>query len=535
MTLFSAAIPGSARAILATLLLLPLVLPEISLGSQIPERAKKIIDQLPEKALTLDLIVGQALQHADGFKAILADKHSIPAPYLESLSPLDPRLEFFGERMDNRNDSAGTLTTDFTKTTEFSLGLNKYFSTGTETSARLIYRNFHTQASFSGASFITQYQEAAGELKIKQRLWRDAFGSSTRAQIKAGELMTRFNADQFQDTLEARVEDLIKLYYTAWELKNKTRASKESFNRQSRLLKITKIKKNRGTAVQADVYQIENSWTKTNLAYSNAKNALQQIWRELIASVKLPMDWAEIDVNFIPIHIDQPIAQAEKACGTIQSLNPPPKESSKTRAAKFRAEAASLKEKAAQSNRNPDLFLEGKLISNGQDRTNIGIALGEFGTSQHPAWVVKVGISIPLAGFSSRAALFKATAEKEKSEALSRVEKTGHELKWINTCRDFFRLQNTSPLLEKTYLNQKKRVKIEEKRFRIGRISTLNVIAAGNDATEAETRHLTLKKDIRTLAWKILRMTGEMKLIIENFTQQKINIQISKEATVSAR
>ena len=240
--------------------------PGPSLASELSKDMKKALNELPEKALTLELIVDQAIQHADQFKAILADEQKVASPYLNALAQLDPRFFVKASRGDNQNDMTGFFITDFQKQTEIGFGIMKKFDLGTEFSADVTYRDSASQfTSFSQSgipsSQLIQFQEAVGTVRVKQSLWKDAFGYATRASVESGEKATLLAAYQLQMELEAGVESLIELYYTAWRLKSSVIAAKANFERQKRLLKITKIKTNRGTAEAPDLYQIQNSWT----------------------------------------------------------------------------------------------------------------------------------------------------------------------------------------------------------------------------------------------------------------------------------
>ena len=125
------------------------------------------------------------------------------------------------------------------KTNKFSLGVSKYFSTGT-----LLTGELSTTDAESVLANGSITDNTTGEMKfsIAQNLWKDAFGSATRKQLKAGDLATASRMQGYRDEVQNWGFDLVKIYYNAWLAQAQARATIENVNRRERLLKITKKK-----------------------------------------------------------------------------------------------------------------------------------------------------------------------------------------------------------------------------------------------------------------------------------------------------
>jgi len=73
--------------------------------------------------------------------------------------------------------------------------------------------------------------------------------------------------------------------------------------------------------------------------------------------------------------------------------------------------------------------------------------------------------------------------------------------------------------LKQALKNQKERAQLEERRFRIGRVPTLTVIQAGDDATEAEINLSQSEIERRLAAWQVKRLAKDLEAYIKSLTQ----------------
>jgi hypothetical protein len=61
--------------------------------SAMTRELERMRDTLPDKALTVDLVVSRALQKSNSFQQVLSEAYKVPVPALQAQSAFDTRLE----------------------------------------------------------------------------------------------------------------------------------------------------------------------------------------------------------------------------------------------------------------------------------------------------------------------------------------------------------------------------------------------------------------------------------------------------------
>ncbi len=437
-------------------------------------------------------------------------------PYLEANLPLETQVFFKAGRSEDRQEPRLSFLPNRQDSTNFSIGAQRGFSTGTSVSLELSHGSTE-QGTLSSSS--NSFYETRGILKLQQRLWRDVFGYGTRRALSAGALLTQGRTLGYLESVETGVMELVHLYYGAWLAQAECRAAASNLRRRHRLLLATQIKQARGTAESPDMLQVQSAHLQAQVQIEKSNQILDERWRELVTTLKLPEKWLSIDPKEIPVDLDLPMDEAMKNCTdrTIQ-------ESTSEKRSSILAEASNLQLERAENLLKPNLDLDLSLFSNGIDGRT-GPSIEETGRRDHPGWSLGITLSLPLEGFAEKAALHTAIADQIKASAELSIQRKRTQLEWVNLCSNLNRLHKNYALLEEAFKNQIERERLEEKRFVLGRVQTLFVIQAGDDATSAELAFRNSEVELRLVAWQMRKLLGR----IPRYLEEELKIPIRPE------
>lgn len=487
---------------------------------------------LPEGKVTLPFVLARGYKATATFEAIESQLKRLDVPYLQSRTPLDYTLFVNGARIVDKTEPLIQFSPTTRLSTEISAGVATYFRTGTELSAEIEYSN--TDLAFGavavGADTPQTFYQTRGELNLKQNLWRDAFGYSTRLGLDAGEKLRQATLFQYKESVEEWALNLIQVYYQAWLAQNRAKAAQANVDRRERLLRITRIKQRRGTAESPDVLQATSAVAQSEVQLSSAKQSLEEIWRQLVIMLDLPATWMGVDPVQIPIAMDDSLEEALQFCDSREGAPRPPATSSSILKFEHQARAAGLQLKRAENALKPDVDLLFTFATNGVDNFSRSEALNETVSVDHPTWIVGLTTTFPLGKYGAKADRSAALAELERSEALLRGARDNLVTTWLNTCADVRRLRSSVDLLQNALKSEEQRLTQEERRFEIGRVPMINVIQAGDDATRVELELRQAETNSRLAAWRVLRLARSMKEYLDSLPKTKLSLPASEEA-----
>jgi len=260
--------------------------------------------------------------------------------------------------------------------------------------------------------------------------------------------------------------------------------------------------------------QIENAVMNSRAQYSEARQGLQEIWRELVMALKFPRKWLEIDPEIIPMTIEKveggTVGEALALCGgSGVLLHGIPAESLDVNLAKKNAEASALSLESFKSAARPDLKLILELEANGID-SRFHRTWSEALALDHPEWTLGVALTVPMSGYLEEANVRRAFTQDLRSQALADKAQSDFEVSWINACADLQRIHQLVSEYEESSKKQGRRVELEERRFDLGRSAPLNIIQAGDDFTISEVNLHTTEAKARIAAWKIKKLAGKI-------------------------
>jgi len=466
---------------------------------KLPIRAQKLMESLPQKAVTLGVIVGRAAKVSDAFQAIMAQKSQINVPALKAQSRLGTNIfsnyNYGKDETEPRSLFSPTQSVISTGT----FGVNHNFPTGTSLNAEVTHGK--TEIEFSTVPR-NEFNETTGQISLTQELLKDGFGYATQKGLKSGQMTKKATGLLLEENIEQWVLQMVDLFYLAWLAQSKVAASDLGLQRRKKLLKVTQVKFKRGTAEKPDLFQVQSAVMQSEVELAMSRQELQDIWRRLAIALKFPSSWLEIDALHIPMELDQPLEGAQKRC---QGVIPHNSVSIQKRQAE--SQASKLQLAAARNLLRPSLQLQGAWKVNGIDQDKSETWKETF-EGKHPAWTMAVNLNIPLENYSQKAELLTAISQKDRTGALLSKAMGDQKVDWINQCTNLSRLIESKKLTLLTRKKQFERARLEEKRFVLGRTAVLNVIQAGDDATQADFRLRQVEIDLRKVSWKIRQMAN---------------------------
>jgi len=473
-------------------------------------------------SLSLRDVVKQAMQGSD-YRAIESSRLSLDAPYLNSKAPLDIRVNLAATHSNNKSEAQSVFSPEEVVATGVSTGISTYFRTGTSLSLDLSHNwldnKYSPAAARIGLQSITP-QEATGRFSISQSLWKDGFGYGTRKALGAGALLAEAANLSYKSSKEDWYMQVISAYYSLWLAKTQYATAVENFTRRERLLKITKIKLVRGTVEEPDMLQLESAKIQSEIDLDEAKQRLQDTWRDITVTFKFDEAWQQKDPTLISIDLEPTVDHAAAICGSDNSVFIPPSRTLKIEEATIRADAASLSLQRSQNAMKPDLRLGFTYETNANDLDNKAV-WNDVLSATHPAWTASLNVSIPLSRYAEKAQTSLAATELERAEALSEKTKRTLDVEWKNACQDLFRLKTATSKLTISLKGQLTRVSLDENRFKIGRLPVIPVIQTGDDATRTHFALQTTNVKYHLSAWRVLKLAGKLETSLDVLKETK--------------
>lgn len=474
-------------------------------AAPIPPEAIALLNQIPGRTLSFEYVRDQAVRVSDSFREVWADARSISATELETKGLLDPRWAVEAGKVWDRTKPLIAFSPSAQFVSRGAVSLSGQSATGTQYGLAVEHQQVDIAfQSFPGIST----KESRGKFSLSQSLWRDAFGQSLRATTESGRLMTAAQREVVRDRLEGWQEGLANLYYAAWFSQAQANASSAAFKRLERLLDASRVRLKRGTMEQPDYLQVESRLLIAEAQRAADLQSVEDRWRDLVTSLKLPDSLLGIDPLIVPLKLDTIVTPALGSCRADGVLAQAPESSTRVRAAEALKNAASARAQSAASQAKPDLRLEGSLTTNGVD-PDFHSTWTSAAALNHPAWAVGIKLTAPLFFSAERAAETRALTESIRSDAQWESARNNHRVEWINACAELERLERTFGLYRRTSELSLKRAGLESERFRIGRGSTDLLILAEDDATRAELMLQSLEVQRRQAAWRVHRLTGK--------------------------
>ncbi len=444
--------------------------------------------------LTLEDLTRSAFK-SESYQGVAARRELESVPLLQARAPLTTSFTLGGSHIEDlRTPSLDSLPSR-ALSTQFSLGVNTNFATGTSLAADVTHGKSHIDFLRDPSA---SFYETKGTLSLTQSLWRNAFGSATRLGVKAGEVFAEANQQATLETEENWFFTLLELYYRAWLAQMQEHTADDNLARRERIFEITKKKVARGLSEEPDRLQVESTLLKTRAQKARTTQSLEERWQEL-------SNFAKSESSALStLVLDSPMIRALELCDSKG-----PESTVSIRRLEKQSEGAGLKAEQTQNVLRPMLDLKGALLANGVGDSR-GPTFDQTWRASHPGWSLGFQLTVPLFDYEKKAEAQTARAEAIHTEAQVLLAKQGLESRWKNACSDLKRWQSANAQFAEAFNGQRRRSELEEHRFQLARVGTLNIIQAGDDLIQAEAELRQSEVETRLAAWRVRRLKGDV-------------------------
>jgi outer membrane protein TolC len=452
----------------------------VSATPAIQKRLREMLDipasQKGMVSLTLKEVSLAAMARSDSFQALMAKSYSLKSDEYLQDSLTDSFFVAHAKQDWNRNQANSIFGTTRFDQTVIDLGFEKRFFTGTKLGLGLSeYRN----TSVFGGNFGTvDAKVAAVNLEIAQSLWRDSFGSSTRNLLNSGKL----KSEAKKIALEAEIEDWFlqfsSLYYQVWLTQRRVEATQLSLERKERLASLFQRRKQLGISEEADQIQISSAVDQTRVQLDELKRSLAKNWNLLVVSLKLSPEDQKFNPMDIPMEVGDAQSFQQLGCDQIPDSNRALKQ------IELESKAIALQMDAALDRLRPDLVLTLGASTN-RSILNSG---DEFGTrwsdafaAKYPAYSIGLLFKIPLSASLEKSESLQLVSANQQLQSRASQLKDQLQIDFESHCSEVKMLEQHDRLYQQVETNLKRRIGLEENRYRQARIQPFTVLQAGDE------------------------------------------------------
>ncbi|MDE3268680.1 MAG: TolC family protein [Pseudomonadota bacterium] len=351
--------------------------------------------------------------------------------------------------------------------------------------------------------------QSQGALTVKQSLWRNAFGRAWQAEEQALILTDKASKESLQANLEALAMVIVKQYYQAWLLQVQLQATYQHIKLQKRLLRVSKVKFDLGTADKADILQIRASLAGLQQRVKDSLNSLRMVWAQLVTAINLPVVYVNTDISGMRLTLDKDYQASQASCAELRNKNRAQLQSASLRSFKHSLQALEHQIAQHKDSLKPEVFAALRVANNGID-TSFASSVWQSVADWNVSASVSIGLNIELGKHRQYANLAESLKQKQITTLSIDQAQTELQVEILNACNDFARLISKEQTFQKIYQQQRQRIALQEERFRIGQIDVLQIVQASNDLIEAELRLKETAQELGLTVWKIRKADGSL-------------------------
>lgn len=469
----------------------------------------------PKFKLSLNDVVSSALTRTDNAKSLKAQSDLSESYTALSNAEYNWNFEAEANRLDNRNENSTPFAPNSIQATGLSLGLNKYFSTGTRFGLKLSASKNALGFPPSSSAVVPDYHESIGTITLSQNLLKDAFGSASRKTEKKFQLLSEKTELEYKQNLANYAVAVINQFYNSWLAQQNVFAAEKNLQTKLKLLQASQIKLLRGTSEKAEFLQAEAAKLLAETTLLDAEEVLNQNWRELVIKMKFSDDYLAVPAKEIDLVYEKVNLDFNKSCtADLKTIE----QTQQVKISSLGFEAAKAQNDASLSQSRSELNLNAMLNSNGIDSALIK-SQNEVTSNKNPSWSVSLVFKKSLGDDANKAQRIQSNSQfiQQQSE-FSRVL-DDQKVSYKKLCADLANVNLNIEKLNLVLTKQLERSKLEENRFRLGRSTALQAIQAADDAVSAD---LVYKRAVATqqlLKWQIMNTNNEIASQIEKWSK----------------
>ncbi len=451
-----------------------------------------------QSLLTLNDYLNQVEKHNDAFQRSSRAEKGLELRSDEWRLMTTPYL--FGTAQmgsDKREQSSPTIMGNETATKVYSLGFAQKTTFGLD--AKLYYQYVDTEIVGANPQFInpSHFYTTGPVLELTQSLWRNGFGSETKAAIEAKEAdiqAQRFTEQYTQIQLRQAAENA---YWRLAVAREALVAAKENLDRTKKGRNWTAERVRLNLADRSDLLQ-------QDAAVAARQIELQQAEMEETAAARAFNTMRGVNSDTVPEKL-QPITD-----DLIKSLRVPERKDKRAdvKAAEAQVRAAQASSRLGLEAAKPTLeaFLTAGL--NGRDADS-GAAISESFGTEHPNYTIGVRLNIPLNQSLASRVREGYQAAAESAEMAFRRKAFEADREWADLVQRLEESKRNLEIARKLEQVQKAKLDAERARLSRGRTTTYQVIMFESDYANAQLNRIRLAQQVLAIYSQLKTFGGK--------------------------
>lgn len=435
--------------------------------------------------LSLEAYLEQVRQGNPQLHSLKAQDVAYSLAAREPETAYSPMLKAQAQLYDDKLEPAlAAFSPEQTKSTGYSVGLSKLFSTGTYVG--LDYKEDATELIFPKGSFIGALPETTGHqwgVTLNQSLWRNFNAAEVKAgiaQAQAGSLAARAGN---RYAAQAALFQARSAYVQLETVRQVKALQEESLTRNAKILEWTKQKQADNLADKVDVLQVEAVVRQVALGLATSKQSE-----------------AEAEARFNALRGLSPSAEV----GELEPLTSPPSlPAAKGDRADIEAARQALKGSDAYVDSivqrfTPDISVFAQLSGNDRD-TDGAKAFGNMFDGTHPQTTVGVKLTANLDRGLFNEVLKGAKEANGAGQASIDDKRLAYAQDWEQLKQQWDGIQTRLVLAQELEKLQGEKAEREKSRYRDGRTTNFQVLRFEDDYSLARIQILQLLANARAI------------------------------------
>lgn len=433
------------------------------------------------------------------FKAIASSREASLARQLQGDMELSTILTASAQSVDDKKPQfLGAFNVSGTKAQEFSVGLSKKFSTGTQAAVTASVNEATTAIQVVAPPASLSTTNALGGLgfSISQSLWKDFFGSGTGLRHEREAIVQKTESQGLDLQSRQVMIDAEAAFWDHLYLKEELRQRQESLARARRIETWVKNRAGNGIGDRADVLnaqglvagrelQLLGSQDEMRASEEKIRDLLELMDQEALPDLRGNLEGLRSIQALIDGEIQQTSGSGDAGAASQKQVV-----RLDAYLSVLEAKAKAVIAREIEEGTRPDLVLSGAYKTNSVDSAMSG-AMSNVTDTSKPTTVVGIKFTYLLDGDVK-----DASRRTAKMEALAAEQRRGRKLlesrtSWEELQRRHSEMTNKVAAAEKTSVIQTQKAEAERDKLSKGRSITSNVILAEEDAA---TSQLTLAK-----------------------------------------
>lgn len=474
---------------------------------------KEFLDMIPGGEIDFAMIVDLGYRYSDSAALVKANLKTKEILALQAKATETSTLGGAVSQSANRNEQANPFAAQILSARQISTNWQTNLDTGTSFRAEVSSNQTDLRFTTPGTPPIPEY-ESRLSFSLRQSLWRNGFGKNQNAVKEAANSRSSSINASFASELGSWLLNLHNLYAEAWFAQKRVQFANERIKIQQRLLRIINVLRSRGTALETDSLNVRQTLMSQKKSADSSKLSLKELWHRLIILLKLPERFLELDPSKIPISLSSGDDLMQNYCKASDLSFAVSDDVPAHAALKQEIEALKLDSKRLVNETKPDLYLALSAGANDWDNEFSRTATRTVGF-KHPDYLISLGVEVDMRQNIRDVEYLQNSLNLQRSELQLSSIKAEARIQWTNACATVRSLLQDKEQLEKIISLGKRRSRLEEERFALGKVTAETVIRASSELVANQEALALTEISLARSFWQLKDLKAEIPTFIK--------------------